>query len=115
MGKTAKPQPATKSDLKNLETSLHSELKNIETSLRLEITSLEIKVDIKLEKMEMRIDDNAQRYRDQVLASNDGLMKQLETMREDNIVGAGQTRRINDKLDNHEQRILKIEKLQISA
>ena len=104
MGKITKPQPATKSDLKNLE-----------TSLRLEITSLEIKVDIKLEKMEGRIDDNAQRYRDQVLASNDELMKQLETMREENIVGAGQTRRINDKLDSHEKRIQKLEQLQQTA
>ena len=104
MGKIAKPQLATKSDFKNLE-----------TSFRLEITSLEIKVDIKLEKMEGRIDDNAQRYRDQVLASNDELMKQLETMREENIVGAGQTRRINDKLERHEKRIGKLERSQISA
>ena len=115
MGKIVKPQPATKSDLKSLEKTLHSEIKNVETSLRLEITSLEIKTDLKLEKMEERIDGNARKYRDQILSSNDGLMKQLETMRTENTFGAGQAERIDDQIENHEKRIQKLEQLQQTA
>ena len=94
-------QPATKSDLKNLGVDVHQE-----------ITTLEIKVDIKLERVERRIDDNAKKYRDQVLTSNDKLAKQLETMREENLAGFNQTsRQIND----HEKRIGKLEHFHQSA
>lgn len=101
MKKNTKPQLSTRSDLKNLE-----------TSFRLEITSLEIKVDTKLENMEKRIDNNAQKYRDQILASNDKLAKQLETMTDENTIGFNQ---LNRQLQNHEKRIKKLENVQQAA
>ena len=78
----------------------------------MEITSLEIKVDTKLEEVEKRIDNNAQRYRDQILASNDNLAKQLETMTDENTIGFNQ---LNRQLQNHEKRIRKIEQTQQAA
>lgn len=91
---------------------LKDELKNLETSLRLEITSLEIKVDTKLEDVEKRIDGNARKYRDQILASNDKLAQQLETMMDENTVGFNQ---LNRQLQNHEKRIKKLEHIQQPA
>ena len=88
---------------------LKDELKNLETSLHLKITSLEIKVDTKLEEVEKRIDNNAQRYRDQILVSNDKLVKQLESMMDENTIGFSQ---LNRQLQNHEKRIKKIEQIQ---
>lgn len=77
--------------------------------LKGELTTLETRVDIKLERMEKRIDDNAQKYRDQVLTSNDKLAKHLKTMREENTIGFNQ---LNNKLQDHEKRIQRIERTQ---
>ncbi len=67
---------------------------------------------MKLEKMEERIDDKAKIYRDEILNSNDKLVKQLEEMRNENTIGFNQ---INRNLSNHEKRIKKIERLQIAT
>ena len=80
--------------------------------LKDELINLETRVDIKLDRLERRIDDKAQKYRDEILISNDKLAKQLETMREENSIGFNQ---LNKQLSNHETRIKKIERIQQAA
>ena len=62
-----------------------------------------------IDRMESRIDDNPKKYRDQVLTSNDKLAKTLEEMRDENSIGFNQ---LNNKLNNHEERIKKLEQIQ---
>lgn len=62
----------------------------------------EINTDIKLENLERKIDEKAQRYRDQVLTSNDRLAKTLETMREEIEIGFYH---VNKRLDDHDKQI----------
>lgn len=70
---------------------------------------LETKIDIKLDRIERRIDENAQKYRDQILKSNDKLVKEQEGIREDKIIGDHQ---VKEKLDNYEKRLNKLERVQ---
>ena len=65
----------------------------------------EINTDIKLENLERKIDEKAQRYRDQVLTSNDKIVRELEVMREENTIGFNQIGRLNKQVSNHEKRI----------
>lgn len=58
------------------------------------------------------IDEKAQGYRDEILTSNDKLMKKLETMQDENIIGSGQTSQLNDEVEDHEKRIKHLEKIQ---
>ena len=72
---------------------------------------IDIKLDFKLGELERKVDEKAIRYRDQVLTSNDKLAKQLETMRQESVVGDFQR---DEKLDNHENRIKVLESSQKS-
>jgi len=54
----------------------------------------DVKFDLKLENLERKIDEKAQKYRDQVLTSNDKIVKELEAMREENIIGFNQIARL---------------------
>lgn len=65
----------------------------------------EINTDIKLENLERKIDEKAQKYRDQVLTSNDKIVKELEVMREENIIGFNQIARLGKQVNSHEKRI----------
>jgi len=96
---------ATKRDIKALENSLQGDMKTLESSLRAEIK-------LSTDKVLIKVDENAQKYRDQVLTSNDKLAKTLETMREELEIGNFQTRRM---VDNHEKRIKRLEKIQQAA
>lgn len=49
-------------------------------------------------------------YKDEILTGRDKVMKELETMREENVVGAFQIRELHEKFDVHEKRIKKLEK-----
>lgn len=62
----------------------------------------EINTDLKLENLERKIDEKAQKYRDQVLTSNDKLAQTLEAMREEMEIGFYHNKQ---KLNNHEKRI----------
>ncbi len=55
------------------------------------------------------LDEKSKKYRDEILNGLDGVMKELETMREENTIGAHQTREIREEVDNHEKRITKLE------
>lgn len=61
--------------------------------------------DLKLGNLERKIDEKAQRYRDQVLTSNDKIVRELEAMREENIIGFNQIARLGKQVGNHEKRI----------
>ncbi len=94
-------KPATKKDI----TLLGNELKVLESTLR---------ADIKLNRGEIlvQVDENAQRYRDQILTSNDKLAKTLETIREELEIGSFQVRK---QINNHEERIKNLEKIPQTA
>lgn len=88
-----------------------SDLKKIEKSLRIELLQLEEK----MEGMEERIDENARKYRDKILTGLDGVMGELQTMREENTVGTHQTFELRTQVENHEKRIARLEKSTTSA
>ena len=85
---------ATKKDIKVLENSLRAEIK------------------LSAEEVLVKVDENARKYRDEILSSNDELMKTLEVMREENTIGSGQTSQLRDEVENHEKRIKHLEKIQ---
>jgi len=56
-----------------------------------------------------RYDEKNKGYRDQILTGIDGVMKELETMREENAAGTSLIRRLTDRVDDHETRFTKLE------
>lgn len=54
-------------------------------------------------------DEKNRKYRDEILTGLDHIMKELETIREDNTIGTHQIRNLEEKTDNHEKRITKLE------
>lgn len=56
-----------------------------------------------------KYDEKNRTYRDEILTSLDHIMKEFETIREDNTLGAYQTRELREQVDEHEKRISKIE------
>lgn len=91
---------------------LKKELSGFEKRLDQKLTVLEVGTEIKLDSLERRIDDNARKYRDQILNSNDKIAKELEQMSEDRIIGDGQNIRLKKQVDSHEKRIKKLEHVQ---
>lgn len=84
---------ATKGDLELLEKSLRGEL------LRLE----------------ERVEGNAKQYRDEILTKLDGVMGELKTIREETSIGAHQVFDLQEQVDGHEKRIIRLEELQPAA
>ena len=92
---------------------LKKELKKFAT--KEDLSSLEMRVALKFDNFAGRIDENAQKYRDQILNSNDKLVKELQEMREENTIGSHQIRELNGQVDDHEKRIGKLEHAQQAA
>lgn len=65
---------------------------------------------IKEEISEMR--EEHKQYKDEVLTKLDGIAGDLGTMKEENIIGSGQTSQLREEVENHEKRIKNLEKLQ---
>lgn len=109
-GKNMSNQLATKADLEKA-------LKNYPTKddLRDDLKVLEVRMDIKMDHLANRVDDNAKQYRDQILTRLDGVMGELQTMREENTLGAYQAGKLQKKVDNHEKRIVHLEKTRQAA
>lgn len=57
-----------------------------------------------------KIDENAKDYRNEIFSKLDGIAADLETMREENIIGNLQMKELRTKDANHERRIRDIEK-----
>ncbi len=74
-----------------------------------------LKLEFKITDLEQKVDNKAQKYRDQILTSNDKLMKKLEEMQDENIIGSNQTSQLNDTAEDHEKRIKILEKAQQTA
>ncbi len=55
------------------------------------------------------VDEKNRGYRDQILNGLDKVVKELETMREENLVGAHQIEEMYEKVESHEKRITKLE------
>lgn len=68
-----------------------------------------------LDDLKKEIDEKAQGYRDQILTKLDGVMGELQTIREDNVIGTHQTSQLREEVDNHEKRIRNLEKVQQTA
>lgn len=85
--------------------TLLSELDKVENKLvtRMDKITSEMKADI---KAEMTTKHN------QVMTALDGIVKELETIREDRELAVYQTREIREQVEKHEKRLTKIEKLQ---
>jgi BMFP domain-containing protein YqiC len=84
-------------------------------NLQKELGSLEKRVDIKLENLKQDIDEKARGYRDDVLTKLDGVMGELQTIREENTVGTYQMSELRRRVDNHDKRIASLEKTQPSS
>lgn len=83
---------------------------DLESALEKYATKGDLKTEIRLSADEIltKVDENAQKYRDQILTSNDKLAKQLETMREELGLENLQMKR---EVEDHEKRITNLEKI----
>ncbi len=70
----------------------------------------QIFLDVKLDELKQKIDEKARSYRDDILNKLDEVMGELETMRDENLVGGFQIKELRENQANHERRIRDIEK-----
>lgn len=68
-----------------------------------------------LEKELEKVRTEAKNYHDEVLNGLDGVVKELENMREDNTIGTYQIREVREQSEDHEKRITKLERVQKPA
>lgn len=66
-------------------------------------------------KFRVATDEKAREYRDQILTRLDDVMKELETMREENTIGTYQIRELREQGGDHEKRITQLERTQKAA
>lgn len=100
--KTNPPKRKTNSNKTNtsgnvIRTILREELQNLESDIDQKFVTFEKKIDFKLDfrlgDLETGIDERARKYRDEILTSNDKLMKELEEQREEGEIGDSQIRK----------------------
>lgn len=72
-------------------------------------THFDIRLGTEFDSFERKIEDKLVKFRDQILNSIDKVMGQLELMREENIIGTHQTRKLREQVDNHERRLARLE------
>lgn len=101
--KNVSSQPLTKTDLE-------SALKKYTT--RRDLLILKSDLENKINDLEQKVDSKAQGYRDEILTKLDGVMGELQAMREENTVGTYQTAQLREDVDSHEKRIKSLEKIQ---
>lgn len=74
-----------------IRTILRQELQNLESNIDHKFVAFEKKIDVKLDfrlgDLETRLDERAKEYHDEILTSNDKLMKELEEQREEREIG----------------------------
>ena len=75
---------------KNTQAVTKTDIKGLETRFDIKFKRLETRFDIKLDRLKDEIDDNAKKYRDDVLTKLDGVIGELQTMREENTIGTYQ-------------------------
>lgn len=62
-----------------------------------------------IDQMDQRIETKFKAYTNKVLTGLDKVMKELETMREENAAGTLQARRFEEQVEDHEKRIKQLE------
>lgn len=72
-------------------------------------------LEIKLDEIKEEIDENAKNYRDDVLTKLDEVMGELETIREENILGNHHVQELRKQDANHERRLRRLEHVQKTA
>ena len=89
--------------------------KNLATEEFLKKELSDLHKEIKEEMLDLRegiidqVDSKNRQYKDEILTGLDKVMKELEIIREDNVIGTHQIRELRVDVDNHEKRILKLE------
>lgn len=103
------PQPLTKEDFEKAISKLATkdELKSLATKKNLNNFKLDIFVEIS--QLETRTDDKMKKYKDEILTNMDGIAKELETIREEQIIGSHQDKEFQEQLNDQAKRIKKIE------
>ncbi|GEM_PF-3415336 len=66
-------------------------------------------LEIELNEVKQEIDEKAKEYRDQILTKLDGVMGELESMREDAVIGTHQISELRKQGADHEKRIKRLE------
>ena len=79
-----------------------SEIDKLENKMVSKIDGLENKMDSRIDGLENKMDERF----DEVLGREDKVFKRLEDLETDNIMGAGASKRQEDRLENHEERIV---------
>lgn len=128
--KSIPQKPATKSDINMLKTDvntlktdvniLKTDVKGLKTDVNIlktdvkgikdDIKALEIRNNIKMDALKIEIGDEIRQYHDKTMTKLDDIVKELEEMREDRILGAHQTSELRKNVDDHEKRITSLEK-----
>ena len=107
MLKTDHNQPATKKDLKELETRLKKDMttqkdfKELRGDFSNEITRLDVKIDKKVDGLR----DDITKWKDEILTSNDKLSKKLDTILIEQKSISVNYKRVDTRLDNIEEYI----------
>ncbi len=87
--------------------------RELKQELDQELRIFEIRIDIKLDDLRREIDDNAKKYRDEILTALDPTVKELKDAHEERTIVAHQVAEVRDSVDDHEQRITRLENKQI--
>ena len=74
-----------------------------------ELSLFKVGIDITLDEMKIEIDDKARGYRDEILTKLDGVMGELQTIREDAVIGGHHTSKIREQVHDHEKRLKHLE------
>lgn len=97
------------SKIDNLESKMNGKIDNLESKMDGKIDGLESKMNGKIDGLESKMDERFdlvdERF-DEVLNREDKIFKRLEDLETDNTMSAGVSRRQEDKLENHEERII---------
>lgn len=110
-------QLPTKDDFRIIQNELSVLKRDINTikhdlkSARNDFGTQELKMDLKLDRVKMDLDENARAYRDSILTRMDGVMKELETIREEQIVGGKQVSDLQGKVKANEKEVAKIKRI----
>jgi len=108
-------QPATKKDLKQLEQKLSWRVGGVESqmkSFRNELSAHKIARELRLDNQQEQTKELITGFKDEILGADDGVMHEIETMRQENIISTDMKRQVNE----HEERLETVEeKLGISS
>ena len=102
--------PATKADLAEAVAATKGEFKELFNTQKEEIERLLAdQASVILEAVDERMDKKLNEKFDPVITKLDGILKGVETLQQENTMGAEQLRRLDDQRKKHEVRITRLE------